>query len=124
MSEVILNKVREFCKNAVEDADSALEDENITDNSEGIYQGRLELAEYLLEELERDIDPPEPQEPVKIKSWWISVKWEDGRVEDIDPPTDSMVREMEQYLDELEYDYNRDILEDQAYKYGDPDSDY
>jgi hypothetical protein len=52
MSEVILNKVREFCKNAVEDADSALEDENITDNSEGIYQGRLELAEYLLEQID------------------------------------------------------------------------
>jgi len=52
MSEIILNKVREFCKNAVEDADSALEDENITDNSEGIYQGRLELAEYLLEQID------------------------------------------------------------------------
>jgi len=52
MSEVILNKVREFCRNAVEDADSALEDENITDNSEGIYQGRLELAEYLLEQID------------------------------------------------------------------------
>jgi hypothetical protein len=49
MSEIILNKVREFCRNAVEDADSALEDEDITDNSEGIYQGRLELAEHLLE---------------------------------------------------------------------------
>ena len=52
MSEVILNKVKEFCKNAVEDADSALEDENITDNSEGIYHGRLELAEYLLEQID------------------------------------------------------------------------
>lgn len=76
------------------------------------------------QELERDLGPPAPQEPVKIKSWWISVKWEDGRVEDIDPPTDSMVREMEQYLDELEYDYNRDILENQAQKWGDPDGDY
>jgi hypothetical protein len=52
MSEIILNKVKDFCRNAVEDADSALEDENITDNSEGIYQGRLELAEYLLEQIE------------------------------------------------------------------------
>ena len=52
MSEIILNKVKDFCRNAVEDADSALENENITDNSEGIYQGRLELAEYLLEQIE------------------------------------------------------------------------
>ena len=75
-------------------------------------------------ELERDLDPPEPQEPVKIKKWWITIQWEDGRTEEIDPPTDSMISEMEQYLDEVEYEYNRDILEDQAQKYGDPDGDY
>jgi hypothetical protein len=76
------------------------------------------------EELERDLDPPEPQEPVKIKKWWITIQWEDGRTEEIDPPTDNMISEMEQYLDEVEYEYNRDILEDQAQKYGDPDGDY
>jgi len=76
------------------------------------------------EELERDLDPPEPQEPIKIKKWWITIQWEDGRTEEIDPPTDSMISEMEQYLDEIEYEYNRDILEDQAQKYGDPDGDY
>jgi hypothetical protein len=76
------------------------------------------------EELERDLDPPEPQEPIKIKKWWITIQWEDGRTEEIDPPTDSMISEMEQYLDEVEYEYNRDILEDQAQKYGDPDGDY
>ena len=75
-------------------------------------------------ELERDLDPPEPQEPVKIKKWWITIQWEDGRTEEIDPPTDSMISEMELYLDEVEYEYNRDILEDQAQKYGDPDGDY
>ena len=75
-------------------------------------------------ELERYLDPPEPQEPIKIKKWWISIQWEDGRTEEIDPPTDSMISEMEQYLDEVEYEYNRDILEDQAQKYGDPDGDY
>jgi len=75
-------------------------------------------------ELERDLDPPEPQEPIKIKKWWITIQWEDGRTEEIDPPTDSMISEMEQYLDEVEYEYNRDILEDQAQKYGDPDGDY
>ena len=76
------------------------------------------------EELERDLDPPEPQEPIKIKKWWITIQWEDGRTEEIDPPTDSMISEMEQYLDEVEYEYNRDILENQAQKYGDPDGDY
>ena len=77
-----------------------------------------------IDRLERDLDPPEPQEPVKIKKWWITIQWEDGRTEEIDPPTDSMISEMEQYLDEVEYEYNRDILEDQAHKYGDPDGDY
>jgi hypothetical protein len=77
-----------------------------------------------IDRLERDLDPPTPQEPIKIKKWWISIQWEDGRTEEIDPPTDSMISEMEQYLDEVEYEYNRDILEDQAQKYGDPDGDY
>ena len=77
-----------------------------------------------MDDLERDLDPPEPQEPIKIKKWWITIQWEDGRTEEIDPPTDSMISEMEQYLDEVEYEYNRDILENQAQKYGDPDGDY
>jgi hypothetical protein len=77
-----------------------------------------------IDRLERDLDPPTPQEPIKIKKWWITIQWEDGRTEEIDPPTDSMISEMEQYLDEVEYEYNRDILEDQAQKYGDPDGDY
>jgi len=76
------------------------------------------------QELERDLDPPAPQEPIKIKSWWIGIKWEDGTTEEIDPPTDSMISEMEQYLNEIEYEANRDILENQAYKYGDPVCDY
>ena len=67
---------------------------------------------------ERDIDPPEPQEPIKIKKWWITIQWEDGTTEEIDPPTDSMINEMEQYLNEIEYETNRDILEDQAQKWG------
>jgi hypothetical protein len=76
------------------------------------------------QELERDIDPPEPQEPIRIKKWWITIQWEDGTTEEIDPPTDSMINEMEQYLNEIEYETNRDILEDQAQKWGDPDGDY
>ena len=77
-----------------------------------------------MDDLERDLDPPEPQEPIKIKKWWITIQWEDGRTEEIDPPTDSMISEMEQYLDEVEYEYNRDILENQAQKWGEPDRDY
>ena len=76
------------------------------------------------QELERDLDPPEPQEPIKIKKWWITIQWETGTTEEIDPPTDSMISEMEQYLNEIEYEANRDILENQAQKYGDPDGDY
>jgi hypothetical protein len=77
-------------------------------------------------EFERDIDPPEPQEPIRIKSWWLSVKWEDGRVEEIALPSEfrQAGKDIENFLDEVEYEYNRDILENQANKYGDPDGDY
>jgi hypothetical protein len=78
------------------------------------------------QELERDLDPPEPQEPIRIKSWWLSVKWEDGRIEEIALPIElrQAGKDIENFLDEVEYEYNRDILEHQAQKYGDPDSDY
>ena len=79
-----------------------------------------------IDRLERDLDPPSPQEPIKIKSWWLSVKWEDGRIEDIALPIElrQAGKDIENFLDEVEYEYNRDILEHQAQKYGDPDSDY
>lgn len=35
------------------------------------------------QELERDLDPPEPQEPIKIKKWCLIVQWEDGTTEEI-----------------------------------------
>ena len=78
------------------------------------------------QELERDLDPPEPQEPIKIKSWWLSVKWEDGRIEEIALPVElrQAGKDIENFLDEVEYEYNRDILENQAQKWGDPDGDY
>jgi hypothetical protein len=79
-----------------------------------------------IDRLERDLDPPSPQEPIKIKSWWLSVKWEDGRIEEIALPSEfrQAGKDIENFLDEVEYEYNRDILEHQAQKYGDPDSDY
>jgi hypothetical protein len=77
-------------------------------------------------ELERDLDPPSPQEPLRIKSWWIGYRWEDGTEDTLtleDHQRDA-IEEIERTLDEVEYEVNRDILEDQAQKYGDPDSDY
>ena len=79
-----------------------------------------------IDRLERDLDPPEPQEPIRIKSWWLSVKWEDGRIEVIALTSEfrQAGKDIENFLDEVEYEYNRDILEHQAQKYGEPDSDY
>ena len=37
-----------------------------------------------IDRLERDLDPPlEDPRNVKIKSWWITIKWDDGRIEDL-----------------------------------------
>lgn len=80
------------------------------------------------QELERDIDPPEPvrYDMTKIKSWWIGIKWDDGTTEEIALPEEfrQAGRDIEGYLDEIEIERNRDILQNQALKYGDPDSDY
>ncbi len=43
--------------------------------------------------------------------------------EELDIP-DHLIPEIDRYISEVEYEYNRDILEDQAHKYGDPDGDY
>ena len=74
-------------------------------------------------ELERDLDPPEPQEPIGITKVRLSIVWEDGRAEELDIPN-HLIPEIDRYITEVEYEYNRDILENQAQKYGDPDSDY
>jgi len=74
------------------------------------------------EELERDLDPPSPQEPIRIKKYWIEVEWEDGYREVVDAPKD--IPQLDAFIDEIEYEANRDILENQAQKYGDPDGDY
>ena len=78
------------------------------------------------EELERDLDPPSPQEPLRIKSWWIGYRWEDGTEDtlNLEDHQRSAINEVEALLDEVEWEVNRDILEHQAQKYGDPDSDY
>lgn len=78
------------------------------------------------QELERDIDPPEPQEPIKIRKWWIGYRWENGTEDTLTIPSNmgQTISEIETLLDEVEYEVNRDILEDQAQKWGEPDSDY
>lgn len=77
-----------------------------------------------IDEIERDIDPPEPvrYDLIKIKKVWLSIRWDDGTTEDFDLPEDSPI--LSDHLSEIVYEKNRDILENQAYKYGDPDSDY
>jgi hypothetical protein len=79
-----------------------------------------------MSDLERDLDPPEPQEPLRIKSWWIGYRWEDGTEDtlNLDFNQRRAIDEIESVLNEVEYEVNRDILENQAQKYGDPDSDY
>jgi hypothetical protein len=44
----LINTIKHQLQGAIDDANESLED-NLTDDSEGIYQGRLELAEHLLE---------------------------------------------------------------------------
>lgn len=78
----------------------------------------------MTQELERDIDPPEPirYDMIQIKKVWLSIKWDDNTIEDFDLPEDSPI--LTEHLREIVYEKNHDILENQAYKYGDPDSDY
>lgn len=51
MSKEILNKIKLYCQSAIDDANDALE-EDLTDGSEDIYEGRFELAQSLLEQIE------------------------------------------------------------------------
>jgi hypothetical protein len=52
MSDVVLNKVKEFCFNAIEDANEAIENADLTDGSEDIFEGRLEFANSLLDRIQ------------------------------------------------------------------------
>ena len=74
----------------------------------------------MTQELERDIDPPEPvrYDMIKINKVWLTIRWDDGTTEDFDLPEDSPI--LSDHLSEIVYEKNRDILENQAYKYGDP----
>jgi hypothetical protein len=78
------------------------------------------------EELERDLDPPQPKEPIRIKSWWIRYRWEEGTEDTLTLhfKQNRAIDEIESVLSEVESEVNRDILENQAQKWGEPDRDY
>ena len=79
-----------------------------------------------IDRLERDLDPPSPQEPIRIKSWWIGYRWEDGTEDTLtlNFKQNRAIDEIESVLSEVESEVNRDILENQAQKWGEPDRDY
>lgn len=49
--EAIIRLIKDYCINASQDADNALTEGYLTDGSEGIFEGRYELAESLLEQI-------------------------------------------------------------------------
>lgn len=77
-----------------------------------------------MSDIEREIDPPEPvrYDLVRIKKYWIEIEWEDGYREVVDAPKD--IPQLDAFIDDIEYEANCDILQNQAQKYGDPDGDY
>jgi hypothetical protein len=58
-----------------------------------------------MSDIERDIDPPSPQEPLRIKSWWIGYRWEDGTEDTInlEEHQRDAIDEIERTLDEVQY---------------------
>jgi hypothetical protein len=51
--EAIIKLIKDYCINVSEDAEEALGNEYLTDNSGGIFEGRLELAEDLLDQIKK-----------------------------------------------------------------------
>ena len=76
-----------------------------------------------MSDIERDIDPPEPMrfDHVRIKKYWIEIEWEDGYREVVDAPKD--IPQLDAFIDDIEYEANCDILQNQAQKYGEPYGD-
>jgi len=60
------------------------------------------------EELERDIDPPSPQEPIRIKKYWIEVEWEDGTFEKIANIPNNTASWVDEYLAFVETERNEE----------------
>ena len=70
----LINIIAMQLQGAIDDANEALEDEELTDNSEGIYQGRLELAEHLLELINKNEELDSIDRKVQGASKWIHAK--------------------------------------------------
>ena len=51
--EAIVKLIKNYCINAIEDAEDALGNEYLTDNTEGIFEGRHEMAESLLDQIKK-----------------------------------------------------------------------
>jgi hypothetical protein len=51
--EAIIFLIKDYCINASKDASDALDEGILTDGSEGIFEGRYELAEDLLETIKQ-----------------------------------------------------------------------
>jgi len=51
--EAIVYLIKDYCVNVSKDASDALDEGMLTDGSEGIFEGRYELAEDLLETIKQ-----------------------------------------------------------------------
>lgn len=69
----LINIIKHQLQGAIDDANEALEDD-LTDDSEGIYQGRLELAEHLLELINKNEELDSIDRGVQGASKWIHAK--------------------------------------------------
>ena len=67
----LINIIAMQLQGAIDDANEALEDEELTDNSEGIYQGRLELAEHLLELINKNEELDSIDRKIHGASKWV-----------------------------------------------------
>jgi hypothetical protein len=71
--------------------------------------------------IERDLDPPqEDPRNVRIKNYWVTYQWDDGRTEELD----WIDKRIEDVLDEIEYEANCEINQELAQKYGEPQEEY
>lgn len=69
----LINVIKMQLQGAIDDANDALENEYLTDDSEGIYQGRLELAEHLLELINKNEELDSIDRTILGASKWIII---------------------------------------------------
>lgn len=69
----LINVIKMQLQGAIDDANDALENEYLTDDSQGIYQGRLELAEHLLELINKNEELDSIDRTILGASKWIII---------------------------------------------------